>query len=526
MRTDSHAPGTAVLEPVKNRTFQALWRDAVENHTTSPFLLFLNPGGSTTQWSYGEFDQVVDAVAEQLRNLGIGRGDGIHVCLKNSPLFVAVWLASARLGAWFVPVDPSSSSRDIRAQMQRTGVRLGIYAGERREAYLAGAAEFGFPLWEATETPADVDLDALPTPTGIYEEEAVQEQDRLAIMFTSGSTSAPKGVVLTQRNYHTVALEMAENAGLQAAHRWYVTLPLFHGNAQYYCFATAIAAGASVALRHTFSASRWVAEAIETQSTHASLFAAPIRMILARTPEDQEPAALEHLWFAQSLGREHHRQFTHLAGVPPRQLYGMTETITVVSFDRAEEPSCDLIGDPANGRRVRIVEPDTLTPVAAGAVGMIAVAGTPGVDIFLEYLDNPETTARTIVEDPDGGSWLLTGDLAQDTGPGGLRFVGRNDDVIKVSGENVSLTEVESAVAEAPGVLEAVVLAEDDPLRDRVPVAFVVPRDRQDPPTPALLQAWAEQNLAKAARPVRWNVIDELPRSSVGKIRRFKLKTS
>jgi carnitine-CoA ligase len=108
-------------------------------------------------------------------------------------------------------------------------------------------------------------------------------------------------------------------------------------------------------------------------------------------------------------------------------------------------------------------------------------------------------------------------------GSGALRFVGRRDDVIKVSGENVSLTEVEATLAQAPGVLECAVLGRPDPVRDMVPVAYVVPRDQAHPPAVSELAEWAQRNLAAAARPRDWHLIEALPRTSVGKVRRFKL---
>ncbi len=110
-------------------------------------------------------------------------------------------------------------------------------------------------------------------------------------MFTSGTTSEPKGVVLTQHNYAHVADTMSAIVGLRPEHRWLVTLPLFHANAQYYCIAPAIAVGASVALTSAFSASQWLRQARDLSATHASLFAAPIRMILARRPADAPAAA-------------------------------------------------------------------------------------------------------------------------------------------------------------------------------------------------------------------------------------------
>ncbi len=104
-----------------------------------------------------------------------------------------------------------------------------------------------------------------------------------------------------------------------------------------------------------------------------------------------------------------------------------------------------------------------------------------------------------------------------------MTFAQRWDNAVRTSGENVSLTEVEAILAQAPGVLECAVLGRPDPVRDTVPVAYVVPRDREHPPAAGDLAAWAERNLASAARPRDWHLIDALPRTSIGKVRRFKL---
>ncbi|MCK0093838.1 acyl--CoA ligase [Rhodococcus sp. F64268] len=506
-------------------TFDSLWATAVRGHGAGTFLVFQDEDGTVTRWTYTEFDDVVARTAAGLRRRGIVAGDGIHLCLRNCPAFVALWLAAARVGAWIVPADPSASARDLDQQIGRTSPKLGLHSSTRRDAYLEGAAVHGLPTAELTETARDV----LDSAVGLVDDEVATGEwtapgpaDRLALMFTSGTTSQPKGVVLTQANYFRVATAMAVAADLQAGDRWLVTLPLFHGNAQYYCFASAIAVGAGVGLTATFSASGWVRDAIALGATHASLFAAPMRMVLARTPADQPPAQLRHVWFAQSLGAEHHAEFGRLAGCLPRQLYGMTETVPIVTYDRSTPPVSDLIGTPLEGRVARLVTPGTLDPVVPGETGMIAVAGIRGDTLFEEYLDDPATTERTFRTDENGTVWMLTGDLAAET-PHGWRFVGRADDVIKVAGENVSLTEVEATVAQAPGVLEAAVLARPDEIRDQVPVAYVVARDPQDPPSADELSAWAALNLTKAARPHEWTVVPELPRTSVGKIRRFKL---
>lgn len=506
------------IEPA---TFQGLWNRAVVGHANRPFLVFREQAGGHTSWTYSEFDTLAARVAGRMAAHGVGRGDAVHVALRNSPAFVLVWLAAARLGAWIVSVDPASSRKDIELQIRRTAPKLGICADERAQIYRSGAAGLLDAIVEVSETAADTaDGSGLlghavgPAPVGPGE--------RLAVMFTSGTTSAPKGVVLTQANYLHTSTTMADVVDLENQDRWFVTLPLFHANAQFYCFGPAIAAGASVGLTASFSASGWFDQAAELNVTHASLFAAPIRMILARRPHDAPRLALKHLWFAQSLGVEHYREFAEHVGVAPRQLYGMTETTAIVTGDMGVVPSHDVIGTRALGRKVRLMDPATGQWAGTGEIGVITVCGTRGLDLFESYLDDAAKTAECFTE-IDGQTWFSTGDLARADGDGVFRFVGRIDDVIKVAGENVSLTEVEAALAQAPGILEVAVLSRPDPMCDQVPVAFVVPRDATNPPLMSELDTWAAENLAPQSRPRDWTLIEELPRTSVGKIRRFKL---
>jgi crotonobetaine/carnitine-CoA ligase len=509
-------------------TFAQRWDAAVEGASGGrPFLVFEGLDGSVSQWTYREFDEVVRRMGTTLAAAGVTHGSSVHVVLRNCPAFIAIWLACARSGAWLVPVDPTSTARDISRQIDRVGPAVGICAATRADVYAAGVKESAagrLATIELTETAADVALTLSPGERGATAPgRAVAPSDRLAVMFTSGTTSEPKGVVLTQHNYAHVADAMSAVVGLRPEHRWLVTLPLFHANAQYYCIAPAIAVGASVALTSSFSASQWLRQARDLSATHASLFAAPIRMILARRPASAPTVRLQHIWFAQNLGRQHYDEFSALADCRPRQLYGMTETVAIVCADVSDPYRNDTIGPPVEGRPVVLRDPETGADAPPGQPAELILGGVPGEDLFLEYLDDPGATSRSLVQ-RDGRTWFRAGDMvARVAGNGALRFVGRRDDVIKVSGENVSLTEVEAILAQAPGVLECAVLGRPDPVRDMVPVAYVVPRDRERPPAVDDLAEWSEHNLAAAARPRDWHLIDALPRTSVGKVRRFKL---
>ncbi|HRE03347.1 MAG TPA: AMP-binding protein, partial [Ilumatobacteraceae bacterium] len=290
-----------------------------------------------------------------------------------------------------------------------------------------------------------------------------QPSDRAAVMFTSGTTGRPKGVEITQANYAFVGATMASAAGLTARSRQLVVLPMFHANAQYYSVSSAIWEGASVALMPTFSATRFLAQAATHGATHASLFAAPIRMILSRGATPVEGFALQHCWYAMNISDDQYEALAGLLGCRPRQLYGMTETIAAVLTDEAEHPMASSMGYVTPRCIVRIQRSDG-AEAGLEEVGEIVVGGVPGITLFAGYLDDPETTAASF---RDG--WFLTGDRARRVETGRFFFDGRRADVLKVSGENVSTVEVEQVLAAHPAVLEAAVVGMPDPVRDEVP---------------------------------------------------------
>jgi len=492
-------------------TLARRWTDAVDAHGDETFLIFEGPGGTVTSWTYAEFDGVIARFATELANRGVVPGRSVHVALTNGPAFVAAWLATVRLGAWIVPSDPMGRTPEFADHVERTDPVVGCCARERAEEYVPALGDRSVLSLDE----ADSGLDWLPGERFADWPEP-DLHDRAAVMFTSGTTGRPKGVEITQANYSFAGRTMAEAAALTSEDRQLVVLPLFHANAQYYSFASAIWVGASVALMHTFSASGFLHQAARHRATCASLFAAPMRMILARgRPVDG--TRLRHCWFAQNLDEGQYETLSTWFGCRPRQLYGMTETIPAVLSDRADDPRCDSMGFVTPGCDVEVHDQNG-RPVAPGDVGEIVVRGEPGVRLFAGYLDDPETTAASFRDD-----WFRTGDRARRDDTGRFFFDGRRSDVLKVAGENVSTVEVEAVVTAHPGVLEASVVGAPDAVRDEVPVAFVVPLDPSAAPGTDELSDWCAARLGKAKVPREFTLLDELPRTSVGKIRKFML---
>lgn len=502
-------------------TLQARWNDAVAELEERPFLVFEAADGTVRRYSYGEMDSLVTEVAGGLSVLGVVRGSSVHVMLSNSPAFVATWLACARLGAWLVPADPKLSTSEAAHQIQRISPIAGLCPPARADAYRRSVALAGVDMAVVVIDEADTELISLRGPR--VPASPVEPSTRLGVMFTSGTTAAPKGVELTQGNYAFAGDVMAMASALGRHDRQLVVLPLFHANAQYYSVAAAISAGASVALVQTFSASRFVEQARRLGATHVSLFAAPIRMIVARTPPDAVPLQLRQAWFAQNLSAAHYEQISRLLGCRPRQLYGMTETLPAVLSNPSVGSRQASIGLPTLGCHVRVVD-RARRPVGPGQVGSIEVGGYPGRTLFLGYLDDPATTAAAIVERHDDGFvWFDTGDRATVDDDDFHYFDGRRSDTLKVAGENVSIVEVEHVIAEHPAVHEVAVIGAPDPVRDEVPHAFVVLSAHQPADVVEEIRRFTDERLAPAKRPRLYTVVDELPRTSVGKIRKFLL---
>jgi carnitine-CoA ligase len=493
-----------------NETFDALWRSAVAANPTALFLRFEDCDGEVFEWSYGEFDRVVEGAANRLADAGVRPGGAVHLALTNSPTFVAVWLATARLGAWIVPSDPTATAPELSEHLGRTSPVVGFCATARAGVY-RDAAHLPATIIDVNES--DTAL-AWLTPSDPRPRGHPAPRDRAAVMFTSGTTGRPKGVEVTQANYAFAGVTMAAACDLTADDRYLVVLPLFHANAQYYSFAAAIAVGASVALMASFSASRFVDQAARHQATCASLFAGPIRMILARggpASSGLPPLRLRHCWYAQNLTPTQYEAFASWLSCRPRQLYGMTETIPAVLTDRRDDPKCDTMGYVTEGCVVEVQG------------GEIVVGGEPGVTLFAGYLDDPTTTQASFRDE-----WFLTGDRAHRDIDGRFVFDGRHSDVLKVAGENVSVVEVEQVLASHPDVADVAVVGAPDPIRDEVPVAFIVPSGgvAADERLRVVLADWCTQRLSKSKRPREFRFVDELPRTSVGKIKKYQLEVA
>ena len=347
------------------------------------------------------------------------------------------WLAATRLGAIMVAADPRATSPELAAQIDLTEPTVAVVTEANAQVY-DRAGELA-----ARKRPLVISCDPAATALGRDGDEAapadVSPTAPAALMFTSGTTNAPKAVVVTQANYSRAGDIMADAAAVSAESRWIVCLPLFHANAQYYCFAAAISRGAA----------RMPAAAILGKRVHClgTRGGGHAREFVCRADTDDpasgasgsEPAPLLHCWYAQNLTPAEYAAFARLTSCAPRQLYGMTETMAAVLTNPAASPVADSMGQVTPGCQVRVVASDG-RDAEPGEEGEVVVGGIAGIDISPGYWRNERAT-----HDAFTGEGLRTGDYAHRDAGGFHYFRGRRSDILKVGGENVSTVEIEAA---------------------------------------------------------------------------------
>ncbi len=498
------------------------------------FLIFEDDLGEVSSWTYGSFNQTVNRVAGGLSRLGVRKGERINLHMTNRPEFLFFWFAAAKLGAVMVPTNPLSPPDELAyplghskavATVTLPHLLDNVLAARRRCPSVRNVIVCGLPADEAASAPGPgepgvVDFSELCSrqtdrPPGIDHDPL----DDVAILYTSGTTSRPKGVMVTNANYVFLGEQISKNVGLTPDDRWLVTLPLFHGNAQYYSVMTALTVGASLAIMSRFSASRLMRQAAKHGCTVHSSLATPLRMVLAQKPlETDALSGLRLVIFAQSLTPEQYDEWDRRYGVPLLQIFGMTETmgqplVNPLNYRRDHS----TIGLPAMGYECRVVD-ENGRDMPAGEAGQLIVSGIPGVTIMRGYLRDPENTERSL---RDG--WLWTGDVVRVGDDGYFHFLDRARELIRRSGENISAGEVEAVLKSHPAVEDAAVIGLPDDMYDESVNAFVVLAEGASASGDEIMD-FCRARLSKFKVPGSIDFRDDFPRTSTGKVRKIELK--
>jgi crotonobetaine/carnitine-CoA ligase len=445
--------------------------------------------------SFRELARSTRSAAEQLRRRGLKPGDRVLMAASNSPSLLHAWLGTIHAGGIPAAVNPELTNTEID--------------------YVRGDLQPAVTLLHDEVDGLDATLIESEAPAV-----AAQPLEVAAIVYTSGTTSRPKGVMVRHAAYTETGASFPGWIGLKPPQRLWACLPLFHINAQAYSLMTALAHGFSVALTPKFHASTFWRDAHALGVTSVNMVGAMLEF-LAVQPEGT--------WVESSL-----RTIYAAPGPPPAQRdqlearfqvriltgYGMSEN----PFGCAESPTSRLkagsIGRPrqpasrAFENELRIAHPAE-DDVETGEVGELCFRNpvmTPG------YWNAPEVTAATI---KDG--WLHTGDAGFRDQDGDVFLTGRLKDMIRRRGENIAPAEVEDALLAHPAVGAAAVFGVPAGLLEDEVVAVVVLRDGVESDE-AALKAWAATRLAAYKVPNRIHFRDSLPTTATHRVAKDRLR--
>ncbi|KOV66990.1 AMP-binding protein [Streptomyces sp. MMG1121] len=483
---------------------------------------------SGRRWTYAQFRDSVEELAQGLVAAGIVKGDRVGIWAVNCPEWVLVQYATARIGAIMVNINPAYRTHEVEYVLGQAGVSL-LFASPRHKTsdYRAMVGQvrgncpelrevvyIGDPSWE----------ELLRRGTGDAPYAELSCDDPINIQYTSGTTGFPKGATLSHHNILNNAYFVGESISYTEQDRICVPVPFYHCFGMVMGNLAATAHGACVVIPAPSFDPRATLEAVQRERC-TSLYGVPTMFIAELNLPDFASYDLSSLRTGIMAGSpcpvEVMKRVVaemHMAEVSI--CYGMTETSPVSLQTRVDddlEHRTATVGRVLPHLEVKVVDPATGVTRPRGTAGELC---TRGYSVMLGYWNEPLKTA----EAADAGRWMHTGDLAVMREDGYVEIVGRIKDMIIRGGENIYPREIEEFLYAHPKIKDVQVVGVPHERYGEEVLACVIPQDPADPPTPADLRAFCEGRLAHYKIPSRLQILDAFPMTVSGKVRKIELR--
>lgn len=489
--------------------FVGLLRERALSHSDTVYARF-----NGVPVTYAEIDRQASAFAAHLRGLGLKAGDRVAVMMRNSVATLAVVFGLAKAGIAWVPVNAQQRGEGLRYLLSHPQPKLIV-----ADADLAGLVEEAKPAELAPAVLVHAEggaLDAILRSGGRFDEAAPAADAVFAIMYTSGTTGRPKGVIVSHRMLRLAAEGVGRVSAANAGEVLFVWEPLYHiGGAQ--LLPLPMIRDVTLAMVDRFSASRFWQQVREERATHIHYLGGILQILLKQPPSELDRTHGVRIAWGGGCPPDIWPQFQSRFGVEIRECYGMTEASSITTCN--DNGTVGAVGRAMPWFTVALLDAEG-RHVPQGERGEIVVKTSKPGAIFPGYLDNPEATAKAL-----RNGALHTGDLGSFDAAGNLIFHGRMTDSVRCRGENVSAWEVEHVAAEYEAVEDCAMIGVAAEIGEQEIKLFVKPKDGSEI-DPETLSRWLGQRLAPYQNPRYIAIVDEFERTASQRIMKHKLSPS
>jgi len=506
------------IQEIRWNNINHLIKDNANRLKNKNFLIFGDNNSKDHIISYLEFEEITNKTANLLLSLGIKKHDKVSTILENSLELIYLMFASFKIGAVFNPLNPKLSTEELKYLINDAESKI-VFVNQQKELGIKGTNSTKF-----------IDIkkfkqELKTQQTSFNPTEEITIENEALLIYSSGTTAKPKGIILTQKNLLSCSMSVARFLKLKEEMIILDSLPLFFSGGIIPTLFTTTCIGATVVVHEKFSKTKFW-KRIEKYKINWTLLVPTMTSILLNPPEDIKKYNLESLKYiissAAPLPIEVLKKFEEEFNIPLFEAYGLSEdtvwtTMTPLDIKKRKIGS---VGVEIDISKVRIVDDDD-KPLESEKVGKII---TKGPHIMKGYYKMPELTEQTIKK-----SWLYTGDLGYMDKEGYLYIVGREKELIIRGGENISPKEIDNVLYKHPAIADAAVAGIPDKIYGEEIAAFVILKENQEKTQEEIKTIEKEiiehckKHLAEYKCPKTVKFIKNIPVTGSGKVQRRKL---
>ena len=507
-------------EFAKDMSWAELVEEKARKYGDKTFLIY-----EDKEFSFRQMDENANRMANHLLALGAGKGKGVAIIMANCPQYLDVYIGSQKIGMYSIPINTSLRGDSLLYILNHSDAEFIVIDEEFLDAYkkIADKLDKKKTVIVNLSNPSEASVlpEGMLNLSDAYKRSnqkpdiQYNKDDVCFILYTSGTTGLPKGVMYRYGKTTVKLLSLAAYTLYKKSDILYTCLPLFHGNALWLCVTQGMHRGCRVVLARKFSASRFWDDIRKYRITAFNTIGAMIPILMKQPPRENDHINNVRFTLSAACPVDDWEKFEKRFGITIYEAYGSVDGggKSIMNLGNAPVGS---IGKPAPNTVYRLIDNE----------GNDVPDGTPGQLIFeskgrkkaVEYFKNEKAS-----NDKIKGGWIYTGDLVKRDKNGYLYFVGRNAEFMRIKGENVSAYEVEHTIQKHPSVLEAAVYAVPSELAEDEIMACVSLVEGHTMKEAELIE-FLKEDLAKFAVPRFVKIVKEFPKTETQRIIKKELE--